>query len=140
MASHASTTIGISGSVYEMLAKSLVAALNAERLKTSAVPLTWVLHPLSKAALQHARWMAQNGQCSHGIGETEFTTRMNTSNITHPRGENVASTVHTQVHEVVVQWMGSQGHHDNIIRPDFTQIGVGVAVGSFFTYWCTIFH
>ncbi|WP_345655680.1 CAP domain-containing protein, partial [Streptomyces tremellae] len=54
-------------------------------------------------------------------------------------GENIACGQRSAA-EVVQGWMNSPGHRANILRPDFTHIGVGYATGSRLgTYWTQLF-
>ncbi len=54
-------------------------------------------------------------------------------------GENIAMGQRTPA-EVVNAWMNSQGHRENILNPNFTDIGVGVAKSSNGTlYWTQMF-
>ncbi|WP_419726957.1 CAP domain-containing protein [Terrisporobacter petrolearius] len=54
-------------------------------------------------------------------------------------GENIAMGQKTPV-DVVNAWMNSQGHRENILNPNFTDIGVGVAKSSNGTlYWTQMF-
>jgi uncharacterized protein YkwD len=50
-------------------------------------------------------------------------------------GENIAAGQRTP-QEVMTGWMNSPGHRENILRPQFTEIGVGMySGGSLRTYW-----
>ena len=51
-------------------------------------------------------------------------------------GENVAFGQQTP-DEVMRAWMNSPGHRANILHPDFTHIGIGVAAGR--PYWTQVF-
>ncbi|WP_431046049.1 CAP domain-containing protein [Streptomyces sp. P1-3] len=54
-------------------------------------------------------------------------------------GENIACGQRTPA-EVVEGWMNSPGHRANILKPDFTHIGIGYAVGGASgTYWTQLF-
>lgn len=54
-------------------------------------------------------------------------------------GENIAMGQRTPA-EVVNAWMNSKGHRENILNPNFTDIGVGVAKSSNGTlYWTQMF-
>src|SRR3954471_16412641 len=43
-------------------------------------------------------------------------------------GENIASGQRTP-QEVMQSWMNSQGHRENILKPEYTHIGVGYCAG-----------
>lgn len=50
-------------------------------------------------------------------------------------GENLAAGQSTP-EQAMSDWMNSPGHRDNILRPEFTEMGVGVrAGGRYGTYW-----
>lgn len=54
-------------------------------------------------------------------------------------GENIAKGQKTP-QEVVIAWMNSEGHRKNILNPDFTNLGVGIAKDSNgTTYWTQMF-
>ena len=54
-------------------------------------------------------------------------------------GENIAKGQKTP-QEVVTAWMNSEGHRKNILNPDFTNLGVGIAKDSNgTTYWTQMF-
>lgn len=84
------------------------------------------------------KWSMLASDRSHGVHNQDECVRYRTPARGECRVNN--GTPHPQVNEVVMQWMGSQGHRDNIVKSDFTQIGIGVAIGKVFPYWCTIFH
>ncbi len=52
-------------------------------------------------------------------------------------GENIGFD--TDPAELYAGWLGSQGHHDNIVDTDFNEIGIGVAVSGIYQYWCIVF-
>ncbi len=53
-------------------------------------------------------------------------------------GENIACGQRSAA-EVVRGWMNSPGHRANILRPEFTRIGVGLAGGGRAgTYWTAL--
>lgn len=54
-------------------------------------------------------------------------------------GENLAGGQYSP-EEVVQAWMDSPGHRENILEPDFTEIGVAYREGgSYRTYWTQVF-
>ncbi|MFI6559662.1 CAP domain-containing protein [Streptomyces sp. NPDC050534] len=57
----------------------------------------------------------------------------------HSIGENIACGQRSPA-EVVDGWMNSPGHRANILKPDFTHIGIGLAGGGAAgTYWTQLF-
>lgn len=56
-------------------------------------------------------------------------------------GENIAAG-QSSPEAVVSSWKNSQGHYENMIRPEYTKMGVGfsnVQLGDYRTYWCQLF-
>ncbi|MYZ39833.1 MULTISPECIES: CAP domain-containing protein, partial [unclassified Streptomyces] len=54
-------------------------------------------------------------------------------------GENIACGQRSP-REVVTGWMNSPGHRANILKPDFTHLGIGFAGGGpAGTYWTQLF-
>ena len=51
-------------------------------------------------------------------------------------GENIAMG-QTTPNKVMEGWMKSPGHRDNILKPDFKQLGVGIAKNSKGELYCT---
>lgn len=55
------------------------------------------------------------------------------------KGENIAAGTATAV-ATFVQWRDSPGHNENMLRPEFTAIGIGRAQGGYYGwYWTTDF-
>jgi uncharacterized protein YkwD len=56
-------------------------------------------------------------------------------------GENIAAG-NSDAASTMTQWMNSTGHRENILNPNFTQIGIGYAYGSnsdYKYYWTAVF-
>lgn len=53
-------------------------------------------------------------------------------------GENLADG-YTTADEVVNAWMASPGHKANILKPDFTTMGIGIVNRNGKNYWAQIF-
>ncbi|MGL5756874.1 MAG: CAP domain-containing protein [Paraclostridium sp.] len=53
-------------------------------------------------------------------------------------GENIAMGQETPK-EVMNSWMNSSGHRKNILNPDFTELGVGIASNGSSLYWTQMF-
>ncbi|CDM94021.1 MULTISPECIES: CAP domain-containing protein [Limnospira] len=100
--------------------------VNQERVREDLQPLR--LNPLlTQAARTHSTNMALQDFFSHtGIDGSNLTDRIRATGFTLivPFAENMAAG-HTTPELVVEGWMDSPGHRDNILNPDFTQIGVG---------------
>lgn len=54
-------------------------------------------------------------------------------------GENIAAGQRTP-EEVMNAWMNSSGHRANILNASYTELGVGIAVGSKGIYWVQLFR
>jgi uncharacterized protein YkwD len=52
-------------------------------------------------------------------------------------GENIGFD--TDPANLYAGWLASQGHHDNIVDPDFEELGVGVVQDGIYFYWCIVF-
>lgn len=90
---------------------------------------------LDAAALGHARYMAANDFVGHkGANGTYAADRADASGYAWTAiGENCAGGGFS-LDEVMVGWMNSPGHRENILRGDFTEMGVGLAYNGGSTY------
>jgi hypothetical protein len=91
---------------------------------------------LAKAAQAWAKSMAATSYLSHkGIDGSTPADRIAAAGYRGAGvGENLARGFNTAT-AVVDAWMNSAGHRANILKPDFTDAGVGMAVGRAGTYW-----
>lgn len=103
----------------------LIDLTNQERAKEELRPLK--PHPLlMRAAREHAANMARQQKMDHVLDGKEPRDRVRQVGYRFRHlGENVASGYRTP-EGVVRGWMGSEGHRANILRSEFTEIGVGV--------------
>jgi uncharacterized protein YkwD len=103
----------------------LIDLTNQERAKEELRPLK--PHPLlMQAAREHAANMARQQKMDHVLDGKEPRDRVRQVGYRFRHlGENVASGYRTP-EAVVDGWMGSEGHRANILRSEFTEIGVGV--------------
>lgn len=96
---------------------------------------------LAKLAQMKAEDMAKNGYFSH-ISPTYGSAfdMMKTYGVSYKTaGENIAKGQKT-AQSVMNGWMNSSGHRANILKYDYTKIGVGYAKASDgTTYWVQIF-
>ncbi len=101
----------------------LVALVNSARKANGLSALT-VSSSLTAGALKHSKDMAANNYLSH-VSPTYGTmaVRMKAANISYwCAGENVARTSSAdRAHEL---FMASSGHRANILKPEYTHIGV----------------
>lgn len=121
------------------LARELLDAHNKERAAEKLPPLT-LDDTLTKAALEHARDMAEHDQLSHEgtDGSTPFDRIKRLDYHYMKAGENVAEG-QRDVAGVMLTWMDSEGHRANILG-EFTQIGAARAEDDDGRpYWCVVF-
>lgn len=103
--------------------------VNQERAQAGLAPLQ--THPrLVEAAQIHSNDMARLGRMDHtlpGAALPTLPSRMQA--VDYPVsyvGENIASGF-ADANAVVTGWMNSAGHRANILNPNFTGTGVGIA-------------
>jgi uncharacterized protein YkwD len=112
-----------SGASISQVESAVIARTNAARARSGLPPLA-ADGQLMNGARNHARWMAQNRNLTHGRGVAE--------NI--GMGQTSAS-------EAVTSWMQSSGHRANILDGGHTRIGVAMAHSPDGTaYWCQQFR
>jgi uncharacterized protein YkwD len=102
--------------------------LNRARLDAGADPLAWS-DALAAVAAGHAREMYLEGYFSHRSPATGTVgDRLAAAGAVYSlAGENLAlAATPNQVHEGL---MGSPGHRENILRPEFNRVGVAVVEG-----------
>lgn len=127
----------------------VVRLVNIERAKEGLQPLE-ISYELTEIARQRSIDMANGLPFSHyylddsrnRIGEAIAYQMMKQRGIRYfMAGENIAAGQDTP-QDVVDAWMNSPGHRANILRPEFTSIGVGFTdetITSYNTYWTQIF-
>jgi uncharacterized YkwD family protein len=107
----------------------VIRLVNAEREKAGLAPLT-NNDTLSYVATVKSQDMVDNNYFSHtspvygGLREMLQYFQVNYRG----SAENIAAGQKTP-EEVMKAWMDSQGHRNNILHPDFRQIGVGIVDG-----------
>ncbi|MET7476081.1 CAP domain-containing protein [Streptomyces sp. NPDC005648] len=121
-------------------AAEVVGLTNRERARAGLRPLATDPR-LSTAAQAYSTDMAVRAFYSHTSPEgTQPWDRAAAAGARHRSvGENIACGQRSPA-EVVDGWMNSPGHRANILKPDFTHIGVGFAGGGpAGTYWTQLF-
>lgn len=95
---------------------------------------------LRLAARAHAREMARRGILAHDIDLPWWRRLYNAVGRRTFRtiGENVARGQDTPA-EVVIAWMRSPEHRENILNPDFTHVGLAIAYRGRDEYWAQEF-
>ncbi|MHC3470012.1 CAP domain-containing protein [Streptomyces sp. 7R007] len=124
----------------ERTAAEVVGLTNRERARAALPPLA--VDPfLTRAAQAHSADMVARAFYSHTSPEGGRPwDRAAAAGARHRSvGENIACGQRFAA-EVVEGWMNSPGHRANILKPDFTHIGVGFAGGGpAGTYWTQLF-
>ncbi|WP_069625731.1 CAP domain-containing protein [Streptomyces niveus] len=122
------------------VASDVVALTNAERTAAGLRPLAG--DPgLTVAAQAHSDDMVALGFYSHTSPDgRQPWDRAAAAGCAHRGiGENIACGQRSAA-EVVRGWMNSPGHRANILKPDFTHIGIGLrGGGEMATYWTQLF-
>ena len=105
-------------------------AINFQRVCKDAEPLTWY-PPLCITAREHSRRMLDLHFFGHVDPERgDVGARLDLAGILWAHcGENIVREKDHQdpVALAVVEWMYSPGHRRNLLNPDFTHSGVGIA-------------
>ncbi|WP_394188527.1 S-layer homology domain-containing protein [Paenisporosarcina quisquiliarum] len=114
--------------------------INVERKNQGLMPLV-MDKELSQVALIKANDLAENGYWEHysPIYGPPWEMAANFDYSYKSFGENIARTYRTP-EDVVVAWMDSEGHRANILKDNYTRVGVGVTKdnnGNF--YWVHMF-
>ncbi len=129
-----------SGSSVNSFATEVLNLTNVERTKQGLNPITWN-DKLATAIDNHCKDMIANNYFDH-ISPSGSTPgdRATAAGYRWLRvGENIAKG-QTTPREVVEGWMNSPHHRDNILNPDFTELGVAVEYDSQgIAYWGQLF-
>lgn len=123
-ASPASTTTGVTNAV--AAEQQAVSLLNADR-RANGLPDLQVDSRLTTLAQNYAQDMINRNYFSHTNpeGQTPFD-RMTQAGISYSyAGENIAQAQNVQAAEVA--FMNDAGHRANILSPNYTAVGIGVA-------------
>lgn len=114
-----------------VIESEIVAMTNDERTANSVGQLTENTL-LDQAAQAKADDMAAKGYFSHTgpDGKTPWQWVAGAGYVYQYAGENLAVRF-TDSSEVINAWMASPTHRANIVKPQYTQIGVGIADGTY---------
>ena len=122
----------------ENFAVEVLNLVNAERAKVGVAPLR-LADDLQNASAIRAREIVQYFSHTRPDGSSCFTVMRNQGRTC---GENIAAG-HGSAYDTVEQWMNSQGHRENILNPNFRELGVGYAYDSnseYKHYWIQLFR
>lgn len=136
----AQTTGTVRQPMTDPVVTDLIAAHNRERAQHNHSPLK-AEPKLMEAARLHARDMAEHSKMAHEGSDGSTPAQRVARQDYHylKTGENVAFGQPT-VKDVMRSWMNSPGHRENILTPDFAEIGVArVADAKGEPYWCAVF-
>lgn len=120
--------------------EEVLTLVNQERSKIGLKPLQmdW---ELARVARMKSQDMAQKNYFSHTSPTygSPFDMMKQFGINFRTAGENIASGQQTPK-EVMESWMNSQGHRENILKPDYTHLGVGYyRGGSYGHMWTQMF-
>lgn len=118
----------------------VVALTNGERARAGLAPLAGD-PPLARAAQAHCADMVARDFYDHTSpdGAQPWDRAAAAGSRRRTVGENIACGQRSPA-EVVDGWMNSPGHRANILKPEFTHIGVGFTGGGRAgTYWAQVF-
>lgn len=122
-------------------AREVVSLVNAERKKKGLQPLT-INGKVQTAAQAKAKDLRDHRYFSHNSPTygSPFDM-MKAFGIDYlMAGENIAAG-QKRPHEVVQAWMDSPGHRENILTPEYNEIGVGfLKGGDYGYYWVQLFR
>ncbi len=107
----------------------MLAQVNELR-RRAGVPALKMSRDLQEAAQAHAQDMLARGYFSHkSPGGTSVRERSHKAGYEwRTIGENIAEG-QTSVREVMTGWMNSTGHRQNILNPNFRDLGIGLVLG-----------
>lgn len=119
----------------------IFALTNAARVEAGRPALT--RHgKLMSAARDYATLMSKMDQSGHNVGGQNLKERLTAVGyVWRSAGENVAWNPRLDEQHVMKQWMNSDRHRRNLLKPNYTEIGIGVAGPSARGRWyyCQIF-
>jgi uncharacterized protein YkwD len=121
----------------DTLRYDILRLVNLERERAGLAPLTHN-QTLEDQATQYACEMIHYDFFAHENPVTGTELRDRASEFGYEYimiGENLAAGQSSPA-QVMNDWMNSEDHRDNILNPDFTELGVGVRTGGRYgTYW-----
>ncbi|WP_141698966.1 CAP domain-containing protein, partial [Candidatus Marithrix sp. Canyon 246] len=120
----------------------LLRLTNLERQKAGVAALS-LSNQLNQAAQNHADDMARNNYFSHtGLNGSKPWDRAKAAGYNDSYvGENIAAG-NTSPADVIQGWMNSQGHRENILNSNYTEIGFGYShldSSQYRHYWVQVF-
>lgn len=107
--------------------KNILELVNSARVAAGAGKVTYS-EELAKVAMDKARDMVENGYFSHQskIYGTPFEMMRSYGISFKAAAENIAGN--QTVERAFYSWMASDSHKENIVNPDYDEMGVGVCI------------
>ena len=121
--------------------EAVIELTNAERKKAEKELPPLKMNPrLMEAARKHAENMAAQDKLAHKLDDKEPSDRTKAAGYKSSFvGENIAWNQKSPK-DVVKAWMDSEGHRENILHAEYTEIGVAVAKNKKREpYWVQVF-
>lgn len=102
---------------------------NKER-KAKELPALLLNPALSKIARAHSGNMARQQKMEHTLDDKTPFDRIKAAGYQYSTaGENIAmGGKGAQLPKIMMAWMESEGHRNNILSADYTEIGVGIGL------------
>lgn len=121
--------------------QAVIDLTNAERKKADKELSPLKMNPkLMEAARKHAENMATQEKMEHELDGKNVADRADAAGYDWKTvGENIAAR-HSKPKDVLEAWMKSEVHRNNILKDEFTEIGVAVAKSKKGDlYWVQVF-
>lgn len=126
-------------STADKYAQEILTLVNQERSKEGLDALK-LDNKLNEAACTRAKELVESFSHTRPDGRTCYTVLTDMDIVYSAVGENIAAGRSTSS-EVMDDWMNSDGHRANILKSDYTKMGVGYykASSGYKYYWVQIF-
>jgi uncharacterized protein YkwD len=107
--------------------KTILELTNKARAEKNLPPLT-VNPVLTAVARAHSANMAKKGEMNHVLDGKNPADRVKDAGYRYSwTGENIAMGENVTVPDIFEGWMKSKAHRDNILKPEYQEIGIGIA-------------
>jgi len=123
---------------FEEMETNLLSAVNKERASRN-LPVLRSAPALVRLARRHSEEMARLDVLSHeSASGKSFTERLTDAVVTFAaNGENVARSGTYDAGRIHQSFMESPGHRENVLHPEFDEVGIGIVRGAGNTYYVT---
>jgi uncharacterized protein YkwD len=107
--------------------KTILDLTNKARAEKKLPPLT-VDPLLTAAARAHSANMAKKGEMNHVLDGKNPADRVKDAGYSYSwTGENIAVGENVTVPDIFEGWMKSKAHRENILKPEYQEIGISTA-------------